>query len=80
VDFRGGLATIVAMANRTGSDPRHRRLPCAVWRVRAVVLGQHSFIVKLGATVVYLDVFLSPHKGRQVAPLLTPATGSEMRT
>jgi L-ascorbate metabolism protein UlaG (beta-lactamase superfamily) len=41
---------------------------CALWW-----LGQHSFIVKLGETVVYLDVFLSPHKGRQVEPLLTPA-------
>ena len=36
-------------------------------------LGQHSFVVKLGATVVYLDAFLSPYEGRQVAPLLTPA-------
>ena len=41
---------------------------CALWW-----LGQHSFIVKLGTTVVYLDVFLSIHHGRQVAPLLTPA-------
>ena len=41
---------------------------CALWW-----LGQHSFIVKLGTTVVYLDVFLSARKGRQVEPLLTPA-------
>ena len=41
---------------------------CSLWW-----LGQHSFIVKLGGTVVYIDVFLSPHEGRQVAPLLTPA-------
>jgi L-ascorbate metabolism protein UlaG (beta-lactamase superfamily) len=40
---------------------------CALWW-----LGQHSFIVKLGATIVYIDPFLSPHKGRQVAPLLAP--------
>jgi len=40
---------------------------CAIWW-----LGQHSFIVKLGTTVVYLDAFLSPRKGRLVAPLLTP--------
>jgi len=41
---------------------------CGLWW-----LGQHSFVVKLGGTVVYLDVFLSPHAGRQVEPLLTPA-------
>ena len=41
---------------------------CGLWW-----LGQHSFIVKLGETVVYLDAFLSPRKGRQVEPLLTPA-------
>ena len=41
---------------------------CALWW-----LGQHSFIVKLAETVIYLDAFLSPLKGRQVAPLLTPA-------
>ena len=41
---------------------------CALWW-----LGQHSFIVKLGGTVVYIDAFLSPRKGRLVEPLLTPA-------
>jgi len=41
---------------------------CALWW-----LGQQSFIVKLGETVVYLDAFLSPHHGRQVESLLTPA-------
>ncbi|MFZ4395347.1 MAG: MBL fold metallo-hydrolase [Kiritimatiellia bacterium] len=41
---------------------------CALWW-----LGQHSFIVKLGDTVVYLDIFLSPRQGRLVEPLLTPA-------
>ena len=40
---------------------------CGVWW-----LGQHSFIVKLGHTVVYIDPFLSPLHSRQVAPLLTP--------
>ncbi|MEI8243950.1 MAG: MBL fold metallo-hydrolase [bacterium] len=40
---------------------------CGLWW-----LGQHSFIVKLGSTIVYLDAFLSPHLNRQVAPLLTP--------
>ncbi len=40
---------------------------CALWW-----LGQHSFIVKLGGTVVYIDAFLSPHHGRQVEPLLLP--------
>lgn len=41
---------------------------CALWW-----LGQHSFIVKLGDTVVYLDAFLSPRRGRLVEPLLAPA-------
>jgi len=41
---------------------------CAVWW-----LGQFSFIVKLGKTIVYLDVFLSARRRRQVEPLLTPA-------
>ncbi len=40
---------------------------CAFWW-----LGQHSFIVKLGTRVLYLDVFLSPFKSRTVPPLLKP--------
>ena len=36
-------------------------------------LGQHSFIVKAGSTVIYLDPFLTPMKTRRVAPLLAPA-------
>ena len=40
---------------------------CGLWW-----LGQHSFIVKLGGTVVYIDAFLSQHRGRLVEPLLTP--------
>jgi len=35
-------------------------------------LGQHSFIVKAGATIIYLDPFLSPRPDRQVAPFLSP--------
>ncbi len=35
-------------------------------------LGQHSFIVKLGDTVVLADPFLSPLAGRRVPPLLNP--------
>jgi L-ascorbate 6-phosphate lactonase len=38
---------------------------CAFWW-----LGQHSFVVKLGDTVCYLDPFLSPLPSRTVAPLL----------
>ena len=48
-----------------------RRVPrghCAVWW-----LGQHSFVVKLGDVVCYLDPFLTPLAGRTVSPLLTPA-------
>lgn len=33
-------------------------------------IGQHSFIVKLGQTVLYIDPFLTPMEARQVPPLL----------
>ncbi len=36
-------------------------------------LGQHSFILKGGETVVYIDPYLSPSPARQTPPLLTPA-------
>jgi L-ascorbate 6-phosphate lactonase len=35
-------------------------------------LGQHSFILKGGETVVYIDPYLSPSPARQTPPLLTP--------
>lgn len=35
-------------------------------------LGQHSFIVKLGATVIYIDPYLDPNPDRQTPPLFTP--------
>lgn len=35
-------------------------------------LGQHSFVVKAGATVIYLDPFLTPLPRRRVPPLLEP--------
>jgi L-ascorbate 6-phosphate lactonase len=35
-------------------------------------LGQHSFIVKGGEMVVYIDPYLSPGHGRQTPPLLAP--------
>lgn len=47
------------------------RLPagqCALWW-----MGQHSFILKMGQTVLYLDPFLSPMERRQVPPMLAPA-------
>jgi L-ascorbate metabolism protein UlaG (beta-lactamase superfamily) len=40
---------------------------CAFWW-----LGQHSFVVKLGNTVIYLDPYLSPDASRRVPPLLRP--------
>jgi len=40
---------------------------CAYWW-----LGQHSFALKLGGHVLYLDPFLSPHPRRNVPPLLRP--------
>jgi len=36
-------------------------------------LGQLGFVLKLGATVVCIDPFLSPHPKRQVPPVLDPA-------
>jgi L-ascorbate metabolism protein UlaG (beta-lactamase superfamily) len=41
---------------------------CALWW-----MGQHGFILKLGRTVAYLDVFLSPREGRLVEPPLAPS-------
>jgi L-ascorbate 6-phosphate lactonase len=41
---------------------------CAFWWI-----GQHSFIIKLGQTVIYIDPFLTPLDGRRVPPLLKPA-------
>ncbi len=35
-------------------------------------LGQHSFVLKLGKTEIYLDPYLSEHPERQVPPLLRP--------
>ena len=35
-------------------------------------LGQHSFILKGGETVIYIDPFLSPHPARQTPALLAP--------
>lgn len=35
-------------------------------------LGQHSFILKGGETVVYIDPYLSPDTARQTPPLLAP--------
>ncbi|GIX06382.1 MAG: MBL fold metallo-hydrolase [Candidatus Poribacteria bacterium] len=35
-------------------------------------LGQHSFIVKAGGLVFYIDPYLSPHQARTVPPLLDP--------
>lgn len=35
-------------------------------------LGQHSFIVKAGPTILYIDLFLMPLPERQIPPLLAP--------
>jgi len=47
---------------------RPARQEAAFWWI-----GQHSFIVKLGDTVCYIDPFLSDLPGRQVPPLLKPS-------
>jgi len=35
-------------------------------------LGQHSFVVKAGSTVIYVDPYLAPSPARQTPPLLRP--------
>lgn len=35
-------------------------------------LGQHSFVVKMGDKVIYMDPFLSDLEGREVPPMLSP--------
>ena len=40
---------------------------CALWW-----MGQHSYILKMGDAVVYIDPFLTPIAGRQVPPMLQP--------
>jgi L-ascorbate 6-phosphate lactonase len=35
-------------------------------------MGQHSFVVKAGETVVYLDPYLAPGAARQTPPVLSP--------
>lgn len=35
-------------------------------------LGQHSFVLKLGATIIYIDPYLEPNPARQTPPLVTP--------
>jgi L-ascorbate metabolism protein UlaG (beta-lactamase superfamily) len=35
-------------------------------------LGQHSFILKLGEAVIYIDPYLTSERARLIAPLLTP--------
>ena len=35
-------------------------------------IGQHSFILKLGGTVIYIDPYLTPGRARLIAPLLKP--------
>jgi L-ascorbate 6-phosphate lactonase len=48
---------------------------CTVSRGEAALwwIGQHSFIIKLGDVVCYVDPFLSDLPGRQVPPLLKPS-------
>ncbi len=44
-----------------------RKGECAIWW-----LGQSGFIIKLGKTVIGIDMFLSPHLRRQIPALLNP--------
>lgn len=59
---------------RTGQDLIRDIDSCQVpeGSVAAWWLGQHSFVVKAGDSVIYIDPFLTPMERRQVPPLLTP--------
>ena len=79
MDIRGHFPTIPPM--QTGLDLIRDIDSCTVPPTRCALwwLGQHSFIVKLADTVVYIDPFLSQHRGRLVAPLLTPEQSTNAR-
>jgi L-ascorbate 6-phosphate lactonase len=55
--------TLIAEISNTAVGPG----ACAYWW-----LGQHSFVVKLGRTVIYIDPFLTELDGRTVPALLKP--------
>ncbi len=42
-------------------------------------LGQHSFIVKLGATILLIDPFLAEMEGRNVPPLFAPEDAASVQ-
>ncbi len=51
-------------------EVNHAQVPygtCALWW-----LGQHSFIVKLGEAVIYIDPYLTPNDARNTPPFLKP--------
>jgi L-ascorbate metabolism protein UlaG (beta-lactamase superfamily) len=54
---------LIADINNCSVGPRQ----IAVWW-----LGQHSFVVKAGPTIIYIDPFLTPMPERLVPTLLTP--------
>lgn len=58
---------------KTGTDLIHDITTCSVENGELAFwwIGQHSFIVKLGNQVIYIDPFLSDMEGRQVPPLLS---------
>lgn len=59
----------------TGKDLINDIDSCPVPAGRLAIwwLGQHSFVIKAGSAVIYLDPFLTPMARRQVPPLLSPA-------
>jgi len=59
---------------KTGTDIVNDVNACVLSRGELALwwLGQHSFILKAGTAVIYLDPFLSPLPGRLVPPLLQP--------
>jgi L-ascorbate 6-phosphate lactonase len=62
------------MAELTGEELIRDINECQVSHGELVIwwMGQHSFVLKAGQTVIYLDPFLTELPGRLVAPLLRP--------
>ncbi len=62
-----GLTTLAHPLLRSIDETDVPAGACALWW-----LGQHSFVVKLGDVVVWIDPFLSPLPGRLVPPACPP--------
>lgn len=51
---------------------RFNQVRLAPGKLALSYLGQHSFILKLGDAVIYIDPYLTPDRARLIAPVLSP--------